>query len=218
VAIAFVDPVAALGIRPPFEIAESVADIFGALDEALGQPAIVKGEDVVGVIERWRLTGNTVLIAGTDLAERTIDADDIFTFLDGRLAERFIQRPEDVSNRLGNFEWRPDAEGRYRVNECYCHDTTWQQALAELLKVSDGVLMDLRNFVATNQGCLYELQALAATPGLHRVVVLINERTELAAAQAATAAAPAGRFVWLAQQGSQPLATDAVLAALLAAG
>jgi len=53
---------------------------------------------------------------------------------------------------------------------------------------------------------------------LHRVVVLINERTELAAAQAATAAAPAGRFVWLAQQGSQPLATDAVLAALLAAG
>jgi hypothetical protein len=78
--------------------------------------------------------------------------------------------------------------------------------------------MDLRNFVATNQGCLYELQALAATPGLHRVVVLINERTELAAAQAATAAAPAGRFVWLAQQGSQPLATDAVLAALLAAG
>ena len=61
-------------------------------------------------------------------------------------------------------------------------------------------------------------KALAATPGLHRVVVLINERTELAAAQAATAAAPAGRFVWLAQQGSQPLATDAVLAALLAAG
>jgi hypothetical protein len=39
----------ALGIRPPFEIAESVADIFGALDEALGQPAIEKGEDVVGV-------------------------------------------------------------------------------------------------------------------------------------------------------------------------
>src|SRR5574343_1244486 len=168
------------------------------------------------VIERWRLSGNTVLIAGTDLAERTIDADDIFTFLDGRLAERFIHRPDDVARRLGAFEWQPDAEGRYRVNECYCHDTTWQQALAELLKVSDVVLMDLRNFVAANQGCLYELQTLSATPDLKHVVVLVNDRTELVPAQAATANAPAGRFVWLAQQGSEPPATEAVLAPLLA--
>src|SRR5574343_2001980 len=166
------------------------------------------------VVERCRLTGNTVLIAGTDLAERTIDADDIFTFLDGRLAERFIHRPEDVTRRLGAFEWQPDAEGRYRVNECYCHDTTWQQALAELLKVSDVVLMDLRNFVAANQGCLYELQTLSAIPELQRVVVLVNDRTELAPSQAATANAPAGRFVWLAQQGNTPPATEQVLAAL----
>ena len=77
--------------------------------------------------------------------------------------------------------------------------------------------MDLRNFVAANQGCLYELQTLAATAGRLRVVILVNERTERAAAQAATAQAPAGRFVWLAQQGSTPPATDAVLAPLLAA-
>ena len=35
------------------------------------------------VIERWRVSGNTVLIAGTDLIDRTLDADDIFAFLDG---------------------------------------------------------------------------------------------------------------------------------------
>lgn len=167
------------------------------------------------VIERWRLTGNTVLIAGTDLVDRTIDADDIFTFLDGRLAERFIRRDEDVAPRLAAFEWQPDIEGRYRVNECYCHDTTWQQALAELMRVSDVVLMDLRNFVAANKGCLYELQTLAATPGLRRVVVLINNRTELAPAQAATAGAPTGRFVWVAQNGDAPPATEAILAPLL---
>ncbi len=167
------------------------------------------------VIERWRLTGNTVLIAGTDLVDRTIDADDIFTFLDGRLAERFIRRPEEVAPRLAAFEWRPDIEGRYRVNECYCHDTTWQQALAELLRVSDVVLMDLRNFVAANQGCLYELQTLAATPELRRVVVLINDRTELAPARAAAAGAPAGRFVWLAQRGDTPPDTEEALGALL---
>jgi len=170
------------------------------------------------VIERWRLTGNTVLIAGTDLAERTIDADDIFTFLDHRLAERFIHHPEQIALRLGNFEWRPDAEGRYRVNECYCHDTTWQQALAELMKVSDVVLMDLRNFVAANQGCVYELQTLATAPGLQRIVVLTNEHTDMSAAMAATAHAPSGRFVWVAQQGSQALATENVLRPLFATG
>ena len=168
------------------------------------------------VIERWRLTGNTVLIAGTDLVDRTIDADDIFTFIDGRLGERFIRNPADVPRRLAEFEWRPDVEGRYRVNECYCHDTTWQDALAELLRVSDVVLMDLRNFVAANKGCLYELETLSSAPGLSRVVVLVNDTTELAAAQAATNNAPAGRFVWLAQQGPKPPATEQVLAPLLA--
>ncbi len=173
------------------------------------------------VIERWRLTGNTVLIAGTDLVERTIDADDIFTFIDGRLGERFIHSPADVPRRLADFEWQPDVEGRYRVNECYCHDTTWQQALAALVRASDVVLMDLRNFVAQNEGCLHELRVLATTPGLARVVVLMNERTQLPAAQAAiaeaTATAPAGRFVWLAQQGDVPPATEKVLALLFVA-
>lgn len=167
------------------------------------------------VIDRWRVTGNTVLIAGTDLADRTIDPDDIFTFLDGRLGERFIRQPGDVAKRLAAFEWLPDIEGRYRVNECYCHDTTWQLALAELLHASDLVLMDLRNFVAANAGCVYELETLSAMPGLHRVVVLINDRTELPAAQAATGRAPAGRFVWLQQTGSRPPSPDQILGALL---
>ncbi len=173
------------------------------------------------VIERWRLSGNTVLIAGTDLAERTIDADDIFTFLDGRLGERFIRRPADVRHRLAAFEWRPDAEGRYRVNECYCHDTTWQDALAELVQGSDVVLMDLRNFVAGNAGCLHELRVLAGAGELARVVVLVNEPTQLPAAKEAIdqaiAGAPPGRFVWIVQNGRQAPATEQVLGSLLGA-
>lgn len=170
------------------------------------------------VIDRWRSTGNTVLIAGTDLADRTIDPDDIFTFIDGRLGERFIRSRADVPRRLGEFELRPDVEGRYRVNECYCHDTTWQDALAELVRASDVVLMDLRNFVAQNAGCLHELRVLATNPGLARVVVLINEQTRRPEAQTAiaeaTAGAPAGRFVWLEQQGERPPGTEQVLAPL----
>jgi hypothetical protein len=166
------------------------------------------------VIERWRLTGNTVLIAGTDLLERTIDADDIFTFIDGRLGERFIRSPQDVTRQLADFEWRRDVDGRYRVNECYCHDTTWQQALTELVKISDVVLMDLRNFVAENKGCLHELQILASTQRLQRVVVLVNDNTELKAAQGAIVNAPADRFIWLQQTGHKPLSTKQVLAPL----
>ncbi len=167
------------------------------------------------VIERWRLTGNTVLIAGTDLVDRTIDADDIFTFLDGRLGERFIRQPADIPRRLAAFEWESDVDGRYRVNECYCHDSTWKVALSALLRISDVILMDLRNFQSSNEGCLHELRELGALPGDPRVVVLINEHTHLDSARAATSGAPDKRFVWLKQAGTTPPATEQVLAALL---
>ncbi len=170
------------------------------------------------VVERWRVTGNTVLIAGTDLVERTLDAEDIFTFLDGRLGERFIRSAGDVPARLGAFQFEPDAEGRYRVNECYCHDQAWKEALAPLLRMSDTVLMDLRGFQARNAGCAYELAALAGTPGLARVVVLTDARTDQPAARAAAAQAPPGRFVWLDAGPGGATGPAQVLAALFPAG
>ena len=166
------------------------------------------------VIERWRLSGNTVLIAGTDLADRTIDAEDIFTFIDGRLGERFIRHPGDLDARLAAFEWQTDVEGRHRVNECYCHDSTWQQALDRLVATSDVVLMDLRNFQDRNAGCKHELGVLASTPGLQRVVLLTNASTDLASARAATANAPAGRFVWIDIPAGQQPTAETVLAGL----
>ena len=105
--------------------------------------------------ERWRLSGNTVMIAGTDLADRTLDADDIFQFLDRKLAQRFIVSRADVARRTDAFDMMADIDGRYRVNECYCHHTTWQDALQALVRYSDVVLMDLRGFQAHNAGCRY---------------------------------------------------------------
>jgi hypothetical protein len=90
-----------------------------------------------------------------------------------------------------------DAEGRYRVNECYCHDSTWRDALAALVRRSDVALMDLRSFQAHNEGCRHELSVLARASRLARVVVLTDGHTDRAEAQAATAGAPPGRFVWL---------------------
>lgn len=149
------------------------------------------------IVERWRLSGNTVMIAGTDLADRTLDADDIFQFLDRRLAERFVVSPADVARRIAAFDMVADIDGRYRVNECYCHDTTWQEALQALVRCSDVVLMDLRGLQAHNAGIRYELTTLAQAARELRVVVLTDSRTDLAAAQEAIASGREERFTWI---------------------
>jgi hypothetical protein len=149
------------------------------------------------VVERWRLSGNTVMIAGTDLADRTLDADDIFRFLDRKLADRFIVRPSDVPRRMAELDMTADIDGRYRVNKCYCHDTTWQDALHALVRCSDVVLMDLRGFHARSAGCRYELTTLAGESRDLRVVVLTDGRTDRAAAEEAVASGPPERFTWI---------------------
>lgn len=169
------------------------------------------------VVERWRLTGNTVLIAGTDLIERTLDASDIFTFIDGRLAERFIRHPAEVNARVAGFDLQRDADGRHRINEVYCHDSTWQQALDTLVAGSDVVLMDLRSFKTHNRGCRHELGVLARAPRLGRVVVLTDGDTDRDEAAAATAGAPPGRFVWIDSARVDAAKRREVLAALFVA-
>ena len=149
------------------------------------------------VVERWRLSGNTVMIAGTDLADRTLDADDIFQFLDKKLAQQFIVSPADVARRIGAFDMRADIDGRYRVNECYCHDATWQDALQALVRYSDVVLMDLRGFQAHNAGCRYELAILARASRKLRVVVLVDGRTDRILAQEAVVSGRQERFTWI---------------------
>ena len=149
------------------------------------------------VVERWRLSGNTVMIAGTDLADRTFDADDIFQFLDAKLAQRFIVSPADVARRIEAFDMAADIDGRYRVNECYCHDTTWQDALQALVRYSDVVLMDLRGFQAHNAGCRYELATLAQASHKLRVVVLTDGRTDRTVAQETVASGRHERFTWI---------------------
>jgi hypothetical protein len=149
------------------------------------------------VIERWRHTGNTVLIAGTDLISRTLDPDDLFAFINRQLAGRFIASEAEIPQRIAEFDLRPDPDGRYRVNECYCFDTTWQGALRALVQASDVVLMDLRGFKPENLGCRFELGVLADAPDVRKVVLLYDVHTARDAAESDIAAAPSGRFVWL---------------------
>jgi hypothetical protein len=147
------------------------------------------------VVERWRLVGPALLIAGVDLIERTLDAGDLVTFLSGRLHQRFVREPADVAPRLAEFQWQPDPDGRWRVNECYCHDQGWREALARLVEHSDCVLMDLRGFQPGHAGCRHELGVLATAARLQRIVLLTDRHTDTACLAAETAAAPPGRFL-----------------------
>jgi hypothetical protein len=170
------------------------------------------------VVERWRVSGRTVLIAGTDLVDHTLDAADLLGFLEGRLAERFVVGEGDVQRRLGEFDWERDPDGRFRVNECYCHDTTWKHALAALVHRSNYVLIDLRGFTAINSGCRYELAVLARAPHVRRVVAVIDDTSDLRTAVSDTEGAPAGRFTWLRLPlgpGARRAARKRVMAALL---
>ena len=168
------------------------------------------------VVERWRLTGNTVLIAGTDLVDQTLDAGDALTFLDGRLGARFVSSPADVDARIAEFDFAPDLEGRFRINECYCRDSTWRHAFAALAGRSDVVLMDLRGFQARNEGCRHELATLARAEQVGRVVVLTDAATDRASADAAAAGAPAERFAWIEVAARDGVDAHALLARLLA--
>jgi hypothetical protein len=52
--------------------------------------------------------------------------------------------------------------------------------MARLAAEADSVLMDLRSFSPSNQGCIFELQQLLKTVPLDRVVFLIDDTTDRA--------------------------------------
>jgi hypothetical protein len=133
--------------------------------------------------QRWRPFGTVDLIAGRDLALRNIDPSEFYTFLSGSLDREFIQGPADLDQRLARRDDRPDPDGRYRVNQFFCHSDTWQLTLDRLVDGCDGVLMDLRGFDADRTGCLYEIGRLAEHAGSRPIVLLTDGHTDIGLAE-----------------------------------
>jgi hypothetical protein len=131
------------------------------------------------VAQAWRFHGPVQLIAGVDLAMRTVDPGDLLALLNGRLAELYVRAPQDVPQRLDRLDLQPDPDGRFRINEVYCHDSTWKPALEALLDASDTVLMDLRSFSANNAGCVFELEQLVRRLASDNIVLVCDKTTDL---------------------------------------
>ncbi len=128
--------------------------------------------------KRWLRAGSISLIAGPDLVTTVVEPHEFLEFMGGRLSRRFVQGEADLERRLSALDTRPDPDGRYRVNEFFCHADTWQPTMRKLACASKAVLMDLRSFSRANQGCQYELAELLAAVPLGRIVFVVDDSTD----------------------------------------
>jgi hypothetical protein len=126
----------------------------------------------------WLRSGSIGLIAGPDLVTTTVEPHEFLDFMGGRLSRQFVQSESDLNKRLDQIDTQPDPDGRFRVNEFFCHADTWQMTMQQLARMSNVVLMDLRSFSESNQGCLYELEQLLAAIPLERVMFVIDHTTD----------------------------------------
>lgn len=167
------------------------------------------------VVQRWRLLGPVLLITAADLASRTLEPHELVDFLEGRLRRRYVADGAELSRQLAAVERQPDHDGRYRVSEFRCFDTTWKQALAALLARASVVLMDLRGFTAANAGCRHELERIAAASHLGGVVLLFDETTDRAlAGEILGDAGPGPPLHWILAGGRRLARHAEVMAAL----
>jgi hypothetical protein len=128
--------------------------------------------------KHWRHVGSIRLIAGPDLATTTIEPHEFLEFLTGKLARRFIDGPRTLDLRISEIDLQPDRDGRFRINDFFCYDDTWQMVLSRLEGDSDAVLMDLRSFSRENRGVIYEIEELINVVPLERVVFIVDETTD----------------------------------------
>lgn len=126
----------------------------------------------------WRRTGSMSLISGPDLVTTVVEPHEFLDFVGGRLSRQFVQGEADLERRLAGLDTELDPDGRYRVNEFFCHADTWQMTMRALASRSDVVVMDLRSFSPDNQGCQYELEQLIDIVDLARVVLIVDETTD----------------------------------------
>ncbi|MDO8847099.1 MAG: hypothetical protein Q7W51_01750 [Coriobacteriia bacterium] len=126
----------------------------------------------------WLHVGAVHMIAGPDLVTATVSPPEFLVFLSGRMSRRFIHDSIDLGAYLSGLDLAPDPDGRYRVNQLFCRDNVWRDAMRGLAGVSAAVLMDLRGFTPANRGCAYEIGELLQGVPLGRVVFAVDGTTD----------------------------------------
>lgn len=132
------------------------------------------------LVARWRWFGPVTMIAAPDVVARTVDPGDFLRFAAGDIGSTFVTTQEDLERRLTALDTAPDPDGRYRVNEFCCRDSSWQATVVQLIERADAVVMDLRGFNAQRAGCAFELGELARRRRPQQVLLLVDASTDRA--------------------------------------
>ena len=137
------------------------------------------------VAARWRLIGPVTMIAAPDVTARTIDAGDYLRWLTGRVDDLFVTSRASLDAKLATLDLAPDPDGRFRINEFCCRDSSWQATIVELMYRADAVIMDVRGITQARRGCEFELQQLAQRLPPQRLVLVIDDSTDRAVLRSA---------------------------------
>jgi hypothetical protein len=126
----------------------------------------------------WRYLGGVFLIGGRDFADSTIQPHSFLDYISGKLKSRFVNDPNDLEQRLLELDAAPDPDGRFRISEFFCSSSMWQMAVRQLIRKSDVVLADLREFTIKSQGGVkFELREVLNAFSLERLVILVDGET-----------------------------------------
>jgi hypothetical protein len=131
-----------------------------------------------GIARYWRHIGSVQMITGPDVALSTVQPHQFLDFLSGKLGRHFVRDQVSLERSLAERDRMRDPDGRFRINNFFCHADSWQPALPRLVEEGDVVLMDLRSFSATNAGCIHELKHLVRNVPLDRCLLIVDDTTD----------------------------------------
>jgi hypothetical protein len=131
-----------------------------------------------GVSRYWRHIGSIQMITGPDVALSTVQPHQFLDFLSGKLTRHFVRDQASLERSLAELDRVRDPDGRFRINNFFCHADSWQPALPRLVEDGEAVLMDLRSFSATNAGCLHELRHLVQNVPFDRCLLVVDGTTD----------------------------------------
>ncbi|PZO15749.1 MAG: hypothetical protein DCF26_12520 [Burkholderiales bacterium] len=135
-------------------------------------------------LARWRFAAPVWMIAGPDLAGAYMEPDEFFAFLRRRLHERFITQADQLPQALASMDNARDPDGRFRVNELFCANTTWQATVLALIERAGVVMLDMREYTPERAGTHFELEELLRRAPLHKVLLVVGPHEDLPQIQA----------------------------------
>ena len=132
------------------------------------------------VQSRWHFLGAVQQAGGPDLVDINVSPYECAMFLSSRLHDLYLPAALDADQLRGRFNYLPDREGRYRINEMFNFNTAWRNNVEQLILLSKTILLDLRGLTAEREGTSYEIGLLAKHGLLSRVVAVGDEKTDWA--------------------------------------